>query len=77
MAGGQMLDLAAQGRELDLPAITRLQQLKTGALIEELRRERELLVRYAEEAIRGAGVLGRRDGVVRGSRDAFKKKALE
>ena len=34
MAGGQMLDLAAEGHELDLPAITRLQQLKTGALIE-------------------------------------------
>jgi farnesyl diphosphate synthase len=34
MAGGQMMDLAAQGHELDLPAITRLQQLKTGALIE-------------------------------------------
>ena len=34
MAGGQMLDLAAEGRRLDLPAITRLQQLKTGALIE-------------------------------------------
>ena len=34
MAGGQMLDLAAEGRQLDLTAITRLQQLKTGALIE-------------------------------------------
>ena len=34
MAGGQMLDLAAEGQQLDLPAITRLQQLKTGALIE-------------------------------------------
>ena len=34
MAGGQMMDLAAEGEELDLPAITRLQQLKTGALIE-------------------------------------------
>jgi farnesyl diphosphate synthase len=34
MAGGQMMDLAAEGRELDLPSITRLQQLKTGALIE-------------------------------------------
>ena len=34
MAGGQMMDLAAEGRDLDLPAITRLQQLKTGALIE-------------------------------------------
>jgi farnesyl diphosphate synthase len=34
MAGGQMMDLAAEGQDLDLPAITRLQQLKTGALIE-------------------------------------------
>jgi farnesyl diphosphate synthase len=34
MAGGQMMDLAAEGQRLDLPAITRLQQLKTGALIE-------------------------------------------
>ena len=34
MAGGQMMDLVAEGEELDLPAITRLQQLKTGALIE-------------------------------------------
>ena len=34
MAGGQMLDLVAEGQTLDLPAITRLQQLKTGALIE-------------------------------------------
>lgn len=34
MAGGQMMDMAAEGQQLDLPAITRLQQLKTGALIE-------------------------------------------
>ncbi|MBB3763328.1 farnesyl diphosphate synthase [Sphingomicrobium lutaoense] len=34
MAGGQMMDLAAEGEALDLGAITRLQQLKTGALIE-------------------------------------------
>ena len=34
MAGGQMMDLVAEGQELDLAAITRLQQLKTGALIE-------------------------------------------
>ena len=34
MAGGQMMDLAAEGDQLDLAAITRLQQLKTGALIE-------------------------------------------
>ena len=34
MAGGQMLDLVAEGQTLDLNAISRLQQLKTGALIE-------------------------------------------
>jgi farnesyl diphosphate synthase len=34
MAGGQMLDLVAEGQVLDLAAISRLQQLKTGALIE-------------------------------------------
>lgn len=34
MAGGQMMDLVAEGQSLDLSAITRLQQLKTGALIE-------------------------------------------
>jgi farnesyl diphosphate synthase len=34
MAGGQMMDLSAQDHALDLPSITRLQQLKTGALIE-------------------------------------------
>ncbi|MFL6846602.1 MAG: polyprenyl synthetase family protein [Allosphingosinicella sp.] len=33
MAGGQMMDLAAADEPLDLTAVTRLQQLKTGALI--------------------------------------------
>jgi farnesyl diphosphate synthase len=33
MAGGQMMDLMAAEARLDLPAVTRLQQLKTGALI--------------------------------------------
>jgi farnesyl diphosphate synthase len=33
MAGGQMMDLAAAEETLDLTAVTRLQQLKTGALI--------------------------------------------
>jgi farnesyl diphosphate synthase len=32
MAGGQMMDLAASGTEMDLAMVTRLQQLKTGAL---------------------------------------------
>ncbi len=47
MAGGQMLDLVAEGQTLDLGAISRLQQLKTGALIE-----------YAVEA---ACIMGRID----------------
>lgn len=34
MAGGQMMDLEAERQSLDLAAVTRLQQLKTGALIE-------------------------------------------
>lgn len=33
MAGGQMMDLVAEEGGFDLPATTRLQQLKTGALI--------------------------------------------
>jgi len=33
MAGGQMMDLVAEHEPFDLPATTRLQQLKTGALI--------------------------------------------
>ena len=33
MAGGQMMDLAAEDADFDLAAVTRLQQLKTGALI--------------------------------------------
>jgi len=33
MAGGQMMDLVAETTEFDLPTVTRLQQLKTGALI--------------------------------------------
>jgi farnesyl diphosphate synthase len=33
MAGGQMMDLAAETRSFDLATVTRLQQMKTGALI--------------------------------------------
>jgi farnesyl diphosphate synthase len=33
MVGGQMIDLIAETRQLDIGAITRLQRLKTGALI--------------------------------------------
>ena len=33
MAGGQMMDLEAEKTRFDLPTVTRLQQMKTGALI--------------------------------------------
>ncbi len=33
MAGGQMMDMAAETSSFDLPTVTRLQQLKTGALL--------------------------------------------
>ena len=33
MAGGQIMDLVAETSDFDLPTVTRLQQLKTGALI--------------------------------------------
>ena len=33
MAGGQMMDLVAETAQFDLPTVTRLQQLKTGALL--------------------------------------------
>ena len=33
MAGGQMMDMVAEGSRFDLPTVTRLQQLKTGALL--------------------------------------------
>jgi farnesyl diphosphate synthase len=33
MAGGQMMDIVAEGSEFDLQTVTRLQQLKTGALL--------------------------------------------
>ncbi len=33
MAGGQMMDMIAESEQFDLPTVTRLQQLKTGALL--------------------------------------------
>ena len=50
MAGGQMMDLVAEGAELDLAAITRLQQLKTGALIEYAVEATSIMAKLPAEA---------------------------
>ena len=50
MAGGQMMDLVAEGQQLDLSAITRLQQLKTGALIEYAVEAPCIMARLSPEA---------------------------
>ena len=52
MAGGQMLDIAAENAELDLAAITRLQQLKTGALIEYAVEAASIMAKLPVEARR-------------------------
>jgi farnesyl diphosphate synthase len=52
MAGGQMMDLVAEGAELDLAAITRLQQLKTGALIEYAVEAASIMAKLPVEARR-------------------------
>lgn len=50
MAGGQMMDLLAERQSLDLAAVTRLQQLKTGALIEYSVEAPCIMIRLAREA---------------------------
>jgi farnesyl diphosphate synthase len=45
-----MMDLAAEGQSLDLAAVTRLQQLKTGALIEYAVEAPCVIARLAREA---------------------------
>ncbi|GAB6053130.1 polyprenyl synthetase family protein [Magnetospira thiophila] len=53
MVGGQMIDLWAESNELDIPAITRLQRMKTGALI-RLSCEAGAILGKAPEAARQA-----------------------
>jgi farnesyl diphosphate synthase len=50
MVGGQMIDLEAEGRSLDLDRITELQALKTGALIACSCEAGAILGRASEEA---------------------------
>src|SRR3546814_6849536 len=52
MAGGQMMDLAAETAEFDLRTVTRLQQLKTGALIGFSVEAGAILARIPEEGRR-------------------------
>jgi len=53
MAGGQAMDLKADGEQFDLPTVTRLQQMKTGALI--------------AASVEAAAILGRADAQARTS----------
>jgi farnesyl diphosphate synthase len=57
MAGGQMIDMAAEGRALTLPEISRLHALKTGRLIQ-----------YSAEA---GAILGRAPTHLRGQVAAY------
>jgi len=50
MAGGQMMDLVAETNAFDLATITRLQQLKTGALIGFCVEAGAIMARVKEEA---------------------------
>jgi farnesyl diphosphate synthase len=49
MAGGQMMDLMAETTRFDLPTVTRMQQLKTGALIAFCAEAGAILARVPEE----------------------------
>lgn len=49
MAGGQMMDLAAETMQFDLPTVTRMQQLKTGALIAFCAEAGAILARVPED----------------------------
>src|SRR3546814_16209966 len=53
MAGGQMMDLEAEKAGFDLAAVTRLQQLKTGALISFCLEAGAIMAHVPPEARRG------------------------
>lgn len=53
MAGGQMMDLAAEEASFDLQTVTRLQQLKTGALIAACVEIGAILGKLPEEGRKG------------------------
>lgn len=53
MAGGQMMDLAAEDSSFDLQTVTRLQQLKTGALIAACVEIGAILGKLPEEGRKG------------------------
>src|SRR3546814_9320197 len=53
MAGGQMMDLEAEKAGFDLSAVTRLQQLKTGALISFCLEAGAIMAHVPPEARRG------------------------
>ncbi|GAB5489114.1 MAG: polyprenyl synthetase family protein [Parasphingorhabdus sp.] len=53
MAGGQMMDLAAEASSFDLQTVTRLQQLKTGALIAACVEIGAILGKLPEEGRKG------------------------
>nr|WP_228275096.1 farnesyl diphosphate synthase [Sphingosinithalassobacter tenebrarum] len=53
MAGGQMMDLKAESESFDLPAVTRLQAMKTGALIGFSVEAGAILGRLSHEGRRG------------------------
>jgi farnesyl diphosphate synthase len=50
MAGGQMMDLEAEKARFDLPTVTRLQNLKTGALIAFCVEAAAIMARLPQEA---------------------------
>ena len=63
MAGGQMMDLVAEETSFDLPTTTRLQQLKTGALIGFCLEAGAILGRVPPEGRRGLRAYARDIGL--------------